>query len=123
MKEELYRKVGRRYVRANDPWAYDGLQEGHWHVWVRSGLVTIREFVLPHRREVSATIEEVREGMIAAMNKVNKSRPTSRSLTGKEAKAIAAYRKVMGEEVDLAFDGISMGDLVDAGIKVLQDEF
>ena len=26
--DTLYKKVGRKYVAINDPWAYDGLREG-----------------------------------------------------------------------------------------------
>jgi len=123
MKEELYKKVGRRYVGVNDPWAYDGLREGHHHVWVRPGSVTVREFVLPSKRDVSAAIEEAREAMVEAMQEANKFRPRSRSLSPRETKAIKAYREIMGKDVEMSFEGISMQDLVDAGIKVLIDRY
>lgn len=123
MKEELYKKVGRRYVQVNDPWAYDGLQEGHHHVWVRPGSVTIREFILPDKQGVTAAIEEVREGMVAAMQEANKSTPRNRSLSVKETRAIRAYREVMGEDAEMIFEGISMWDLVEAGIKVLVNHY
>ena len=116
---ELYEKVGRRYIRVNDPWAYEGLREGHWHVWVRPHNVTIRKFVLPDKKEVSAAIEEVREAMIEAMQEANKSRPSKRALSEKELRAVKAYRDIMGDDIPITFDGISMWDLVDAGIKAL----
>ena len=122
MEEELYRKVGRRYVRVNDPWAYTGLMEGHHHVWVRPNSVTIREFVLPNNHSVSAAIEEVRDAMVKALQEANKFRPKI-PLSKKEAEAIKAYQKVMGEDATIIFDGISMQDLVDAGIKVLTDHY
>ncbi len=123
MKEELYEKVGRRYVRVNDPWAYEGLREGHHHVWVRPRSVTIREFVLPDEHGVSAAIEEVRGAMIDAMQLANKSAPRNRSLSRKETEAIKAYQEVMGKDAEMIFDGISMCDLVEAGIKVVKDHF
>ena len=123
MKEELYRKVGRRYVRENDPWGYDGLREGQHHVWVRPNSVTIREFVVPSNHSVSAAIEEVREAMMDAVQEANKSRPRNRSLSAKETRAIKAYREVMGKDAEMIFDGISMWDLVDAGIRVLTNNY
>lgn len=123
MKEELYKKVGRKYVRVNDPWGYDGLREGHHHVWVRPGSVTIREFIYPARRDVSAAIEEVREAMVDAMHEANKFRPKRRPLSERETRAIMAYREIMGEDATLILDGISMWDLVEAGIKVLKGHY
>ena len=119
MKEELYEKVGRKYVRVNDPWACEGLRDGHWHVWVRPHNVTVRKFILPANKEVSAAIEEVREAMIEAMLKANKSETITRPLSPKELKAVKAYRDIMGEDMPIVFDGISMWDLVDVGIKAL----
>ena len=119
MKEELYKKVGRRYKPVNDPWAYDGLREGHWHVWVRPGSVTIREFVFPNKYEVLAAIEEVKEAMIEAMLKHNTVK--LQAITKKEKKAAAAYRAIMGPDAPLVFEGASMLDVVEAGIKVLRD--
>ena len=115
----LYEKVGRRYKRVNDPWAYTGLREGHWHVWVKPNSVSVRGFVLPAKREVSAAIEEAREAMVKAMQEANKAKPSKTPLTRKEKKAIKAYYDVMGEDSLLTFVGLSIYDIVDAGIKVL----
>jgi len=57
------------------------------------------------------------------MQEANKFRPRSRSLSPRETKAIKAYREIMGKDVEMSFEGISMQDLVDAGIKVLIDRY
>lgn len=92
---------------------------GHWHVWVRDGSISFRRMVLPNRPKVAVAIEEAREAMLAALHKANASRPIMSTPTPKEMRAVAAYRAVMGSETALTFMGISMNDLVDAGIKAL----
>ena len=120
MEEELYRKVGRRYQRVNDPWAYNGLPEGHWHVWVRPPNKTIRKFILPDKKEVFAAIEEVREAMIEAMQDANKARPNTWNMTARELKAFELYKQALGDDnAYITYTGMSMSDVVDAGIREL----
>ena len=118
--EELYKKVGRRYVPATDPWAFAGLREGHWHVIVRPGSVTVRTPIWPNRMAVCAAIEVVRDAMMEAMQGANESIP--RGITPKEQRAVKAYRDIMGKDAAITFSGVSMWNLIDTGIKVLQEK-
>jgi len=48
-KTQLYKKVGKKYIEHNDPWALDGLQDGWWLIKVAPGSKTIRSIVYPHK--------------------------------------------------------------------------
>ncbi len=39
--ERLYRKVGKKFVPINDPYAYDGLRNGFWLIQVKDGCTSI----------------------------------------------------------------------------------
>ena len=58
---QLYKKVGRKYVRVNDPCAYDGLREGWWLVKVAPDCTSIRATVYPARAEIEAAIRDKEE--------------------------------------------------------------
>jgi hypothetical protein len=120
MKEELYKKEGRKYIRVNDPWAYEGLWDGFHLVWIRPGSVTIREPVYPAKQELLAAIEIAREAMEKALLEANKMRPSEKELTPQEQKAWEAYQEIAGED-SLTLYGLSISDIVDAGIKALKD--
>ena len=51
-QQTLYKKVGKKYVQVNDPYAYDGLREGWWLVKVASGCTSIRAAVYPNKAEI-----------------------------------------------------------------------
>jgi hypothetical protein len=68
----LYRKVGRKYVKNNDPYAYDGLRDG-WHlIKVDKGCTSIRSCVYPDRAEIIAAMKNKEDKI-----KVSASSPSS----------------------------------------------
>ena len=121
--EVLYVKRNGRYIEASDPWACTGLRNGHWHIWVRENAKTTRKFVLPERRGVSAAMEEAREAMADAMLAADRVRPQTRVMDEREQRAWAAYRLEMGMPNDkpVTLSGISINDLIDAGIQALAE--
>ena len=76
-----YKKVGRTYVQDNDPWAYDGLQEGWWLVKVAPGSTSIRQQVYPHKAEISAAVRDKEDQLIDIIRKASEARPPKRPLT------------------------------------------
>lgn len=58
---QLYKKVGRKYVKVNDPCAYDGLREGWWLIKVAPGCTSIRSQVFPAKAEINAAIRDKEE--------------------------------------------------------------
>lgn len=118
---ELFVKRGKRYVSTNDPWAYTGLQKGHWHVWVREGSTTIRQAVWPDRENVAAAMLEAEEAMVQALSEKAKVRPPSVKMSARHQKAWARYVKEAGEEAFTTFSQPSMWDIVQAGITALKE--
>jgi hypothetical protein len=45
--QRLYKKVGKKFVPVNDPYAYDGLREGFWLIKISGGTTSIRQQVYP----------------------------------------------------------------------------
>lgn len=73
----LYKKVGRKYIPANDPWAYNGLREGWWLVKVASGSTSIRQCVSPARAELQAAINDKKDEIVKVILKASEARPKS----------------------------------------------
>jgi hypothetical protein len=117
----LYVKVGSKYVHVSDPWAYNGLREGHWQVWVRKGQTTIRTPIWPARDEVGAAMLEAEEAMIKALAEADKMRPPVIKMSKRHQKAWARYVKEAGEEAFRTFSHGSLFDIVQAGIKALKE--
>jgi hypothetical protein len=76
-----YKKVGRKYVQDNDPFALDGLREGWWLVKVASGSTSIRQQVYPHKAEITAAAKEKEDQLIDIIRKASEARPQRNPLT------------------------------------------
>jgi hypothetical protein len=74
-KEQLYRKVGRKYVPINDPFAYDGLREGWWLVKVAPGSTSIRQMLHPAKAEVVAAAKDKEDQLVEIIRKASEARP------------------------------------------------
>lgn len=71
----LYKKEGRKYVPANDPWALDGLSEGWWLVKVESGCKTIRSIVYPEKAEITAAAKDKEDQLIKIIREASEAKP------------------------------------------------
>ncbi len=71
----LYKRVGKKYVPVNDPFAYDGLREGWWLIHIRSGCTSIRSQVYPNRAEIDAAIREKSEKLSKVILECCEARP------------------------------------------------
>jgi hypothetical protein len=124
----LFEKRGRLYYPVRDTMACDGLGLGSHVVTVMKSedgctLTSYRGPIIPAFASVLAAIPFAREAMLHAMTERNKvERPVNRPMTAKQKRAWAAYQAVMAEDKDvpMAFEGMSMHDVVDAGIKALE---
>lgn len=123
----LFEKRGRRYYPVRDTDAYQGLGLGSWVVTVmrQDGctLTTMRQLVKPDHAAVLASMALAREAMVSAMNATNRVElPRFREMSPKQKRAWAAYQAVMAEDKDvpLQFEGISMHDVVAAGVTALE---
>jgi len=76
-----YKKVGRKYVQDNDPWAYEGLREGWWLVKVAQGSISIRQQVYPSKSEIAAAARDKEDELIKIIREAGEARPSKRPIT------------------------------------------
>ena len=78
---QLYKKVGRKYIPASDICAYDGLREGWWLVKVSSGSTSIRSCVYPAKAELQAAIKDKEDQLVDIIRKASEARPKKTPLS------------------------------------------
>jgi hypothetical protein len=81
MNQIRYKKIGRKYVQDNDPWAYEGLREGYWLVKVSPGSTSIRQQVYPYKAEITAAARDKEEQLVDIIRKASEARPQRNPLT------------------------------------------
>ena len=81
MDQIRYKKVGRKYVQDNDPWAYEGLREGWWLVKVAAGSTSIRQQVYPHKAEITAAAKDKEDQLVDIIRTASEARPSKNPLT------------------------------------------
>jgi hypothetical protein len=86
MEQIRYKKIGRKYVQDNDPWAYEGLREGWWLVKVAAGSTSIRQAIYPHKAEIIAAVKDKEDQLVEIIQKASEARPQSIPLS-EQAKA------------------------------------
>lgn len=74
-KTQLYKKVGKKYIEHNDPWAIDGLEDGWWLVKVAPGSETIRSIVYPHNAEIIAAAKDKEDELVAIIRESSEAKP------------------------------------------------
>lgn len=120
-----YEKRGRRYVPVAEHDRYDALTEGAYLLIVKPGSRSMCRLVKPASGEVEAAIHIAYAAMVDAMRRTNESSEPMGLLTEKEKqlarKALEAYRAVWGRERMVSYRGVSMHDVVDAGIQALKE--
>lgn len=85
MNQQLYKKVGRKYVPVSDPYALDGLGEGFWLVKVQPGSTSIRQCVYPHKAEIQAAAKDKEEELIGIIRTASEAKPKEGVALSKEA--------------------------------------
>ena len=98
MNQIRYKKVGRKYVQDNDPWAYEGLREGWWLVKVAPGSTSIRQQVYPSRSEISAAARDKEDELIKIIREASEARPSKRPITPEALADWQAFIAKHGEE-------------------------
>lgn len=75
MNQQLYKKVGRKYVAESDPYALDGLREGWWLVKVSPGSTSIRQAVYPSKAEISAAAKDKEDELLQIIREASEAKP------------------------------------------------
>ena len=119
-----YEKRGRRYypVSYHDSDALDALPVGHYLISVTHGCMSRRP-VEPATAGVLGAAHAARYAMIDAMRARATVVIDARRYEDPDRakRAWAAWCDVMGDDVPLMCEGVSMSDVVQAGIDVLTD--
>lgn len=106
-----------------DPSAYEGLPEGAWLVIVKPGSTTARHLLKPAFADVEAALEVFADDAMKVMHKAGELR-RSRIVTmsAKERKAWAAFKKTMGADMPTSFEYASLQEIVRAGCDAIRDK-
>ena len=119
MNTPIFKKVGRRYVEIG---VYDNeaiyYPHGAHLVWSRPGGVLTNFRIEPADAALLAAAERMRDTMTAAMHAADRVVPDQK-MTKQHQRAWEAYKAIMGDGSSLRLKGVSMHDVVDAGIKAL----
>ena len=81
MNEIRYKKVGRKYIQDNDPFAYEGLREGWWLVKVAPGSTSIRQQLRPYKAEITAAAREKEEELMDIIREASEARPAQNPIS------------------------------------------
>lgn len=84
--QRVYRKVGKKYVPVNDPYAYDGLREGFWLIKIEKGCTSIRQQIYPDKAPLTAAARLIEDKLVGIIRKASEARPTKVPLTPEEKK-------------------------------------
>jgi hypothetical protein len=84
--QRVYRKVGKKFVPVNDPYAYDGLREGFWLIKIDRGSTSIRQQIYPEKAAITAAARLIEDKLIAIIRKASEARPANSALTPEQKK-------------------------------------
>jgi len=84
--QRLYRKVGKKFIPANDPYAYDGLREGFWLIHIKEGCTSIRQQIHPEKSAITAAARLMENKLIDIIRKACEARPAKITLSPEEKK-------------------------------------
>ena len=95
--QRLYRKVGKKFVPVNDPYAYDGLRNGFWLIQIKDGSTSIRQEIYPDKASIHAAARLIEDKLVDIIRKAGEARPNKTMLTAEEKKDWDAFIKKHGE--------------------------
>ena len=95
--QRLYRKVGKKFVPVNDPYAYDGLRNGFWLIQIKDGSTSIRQEIYPDKAAIHASARLMEDKLVEIIRKAGEARPNKIALSAEEKKDWDAFIKKHGE--------------------------
>ena len=89
--QRRYRKVGKKFVPVNDPYAYDGLMNGVWLIHVKNGSTSIRQQVNPATSALTAAARLMEDKLLPIIAKACEAKPTKIALSKEEKEDWEAF--------------------------------
>jgi hypothetical protein len=99
--QRLYRKVGKKFIPDNDPYAYDGLRNGFWLIHIKDGSTSIRQAIYPDKAHISAAARVMEDKLVEIIRKAGEARPTKTPLTQEQKKDWDKFIKKHGEAFNM----------------------
>lgn len=119
----IYKKVNRRYIPIG---LYDNEQQykpiGAHLVIVSPNCTSTRYNISLDEAVVLAAVQNVRKALVDALVSATVMQPKEREYTDLEKQGLAAYVAIAGLPRGLAFEGLSMSEVVDKALEVLKKE-
>ena len=94
----LYRKVGKKFLPVNDPYAYDGLKNGFWLIQIKDGCTSIRQQIYPDKSHITAAARLMEEKLVEIIRKSGEARPAKTPLKPEQKKDWDRFIKKHGAE-------------------------
>jgi hypothetical protein len=101
--QRLYRKVGKKFVPVNDPYAYDGLRNGFWLIQIKDGSTSIRQEIYPDKASIHAAARLMEDKLVDIIRKAGEARPNKTPLSAEEKKDWDALIKKHGDSFNTLF--------------------
>lgn len=121
-----YIKKGRKYIAVAEEKKWDSIPYGFHIVSVKSGATSWKYNIKPDFLVLEAALTVAKNAMIEKMLEKNESKLNigqyPENVRDKAEKAFKAWKDIMGEDVPVCFEGISMNDLVEAALQAVRDE-
>lgn len=113
---QLYKKVGRKYIPVSDIWAYDGLRAGWWLVKVAPGSTSIRQMVYPHKAEVTAAARDKEDQLVDIIRTASEARPSQNPITPEALKDWTKFIKKHGDQ----FSSLEYPSIQENAAKIIE---
>lgn len=121
-----YIKKGRKYVPIAEDRTWDTIPLGYHVVSVKPGSTYWKYRISPDLATFEAASQIAKEAMIERMMKVNEMKISPKHypeyMRPKVEKAFQAWKKIIGVDLPLTFEGVSMSDIIEAGISAVREE-
>ena len=114
--QRLYRKVGKKFVPANDPYAYDGLRNGFWLIQVKDGSTSIRQEIYPDKASLHAAARLMEDKLVQIICGACEARPNETELSPEEKKDWEAFIKKHGH----SFNTLSYPSIQESAEKIVK---
>lgn len=114
--QRLYRKVGKKFVPANDPYAYDGLRNGFWLIQVKDGSTSIRQEIYPDKASLHAAARLMEDKLVQIICGACEARPNETELSPEEKKDWEAFMKKHGQ----SFNTLSYPSIQESAEKIVK---
>ena len=100
----LYKKKGRKYVPATDPWAYNGLSAGWWLVKVQEhGGVSMRSTIYPRRAEIVTAARDKADALTKIIREATEAKPNKTPISPEALEDWKAFIAKHGEEFNMLY--------------------